>query len=75
MTDGRRNCVLKFDAQGNFLQKWGVAGRGNGQFSNPAGIAIDGSGNVYVVDSKNNRVEKFDAKGKYLFAVRQLWGR
>ncbi len=66
VTDGRRNCVLKFDAQGNFLQKWGVAGRGNGQFSNPAGIAIDGSGNIYVVDSKNNRVEKFDAKGKYL---------
>lgn len=66
VTDGRRNCVLKFDAKGNFLLKWGVAGHGDGQFSDPAGIAVDGAGNVYVVDSRNNRVEKFDAKGRYL---------
>ena len=66
VTDGRRNCVLKFDPLGNFLLKWGVAGHGNGQFNNPTGIAIDRSGNVYVVDSKNDRVQKFDANGRFL---------
>ena len=32
---------------------------GNG-FSTPYGIAVDGSGNVFVADSGNNRVVKFD---------------
>src|SRR5262245_31773594 len=42
------NCVLKFDANGNHLLQWGGAGVGNGQFSNPVGIAVDNSGAVYV---------------------------
>jgi uncharacterized membrane protein (UPF0127 family)/sugar lactone lactonase YvrE len=66
VTDGRRDCVLKFDPCGNLLLKWGVAGIGNGQFSYPTGIAVDSSGNVYVADSKNQRVQKFDANGRYL---------
>lgn len=31
---------------------------------NPRGVAVDGSGNIYVVDTGNNRVVKFDASGK-----------
>jgi phosphodiesterase/alkaline phosphatase D-like protein len=46
---------------------FGSAGSGNGQFSRPAGVAVDdSSGDVYVVDQGNNRVEKFDAEGNYL---------
>lgn len=66
VTDGIRDCVLKFDRHGNLLQKWGMPGQGEGQFNDPAGIAVDGSGNVYVVDSKNHRVQKFDRDGRYL---------
>ena len=36
---------------------------GNGsaaRFDNPAGVAVDGSGNLYVVDNSNNRVQKFE---------------
>lgn len=29
-------------------------------------MAIDGAGNVYVADTSNNRVQKFDAGGAYL---------
>lgn len=32
---------------------------GDGQFNSPRGIACDGNGNVYVVDSENHRVQKF----------------
>ena len=42
-----------------YLTQWGSYGSGNGQFNGPTGIAVDGSGNVYVADQANNRVEKF----------------
>ncbi len=35
-------------------------------FHYPAGIAVDGAGNVYVADSGNNRIQKFDSSGTYL---------
>jgi DNA-binding beta-propeller fold protein YncE len=44
----------------------GISGSGNGQFSAPYGLATDSSGNVYVVDAGNNRIEKFSSSGAYL---------
>jgi hypothetical protein len=39
---------------------------GDGQFNNPIGVAIDARGHVYVADTGNDRIQKFDAKGKFL---------
>ena len=36
----------------------------------PAGLATDASGNVYVVDSSHNRIEKFDSNGNFI----TTWG-
>jgi hypothetical protein len=52
----------------------GIEGSGTGQFSFPAGVAVDNStnpldmsvGDVYVVDVRNNRVEKFSPSGTFL---------
>ncbi|MGA2791297.1 MAG: 6-bladed beta-propeller [Candidatus Bathyarchaeia archaeon] len=54
----------------NFLLTWGSPGAGNGQFSIPDGVAVDSSGNVYVADYQNSRVEKFTSTGTYVTA----WG-
>jgi NHL repeat len=46
-----------------------IGGGGAGQFSGsigPQGIAVDASGNVYVVDFSNLRVQKFDSEGHFL---------
>jgi predicted membrane-bound mannosyltransferase/DNA-binding beta-propeller fold protein YncE len=46
----------------------GKPGAGRGQFSAPAGLAVDGEGNLYVADSGNNRIQKFDGDGHFLGA-------
>jgi hypothetical protein len=43
---------------------FGMAGSGNGEFTEPSGIAVNqSSGDVYVVDKGNNRVEWFNSTG------------
>ena len=47
-----------------FSTSFGSSGSGSGQFSGPAGVAVsEASGDVYVVDAGNNRVEHFDSTG------------
>src|SRR6266404_1231385 len=54
-----------------FVLAWGVrTGSGNGELISPWGVATDGSGNVYVADTGNSRIQKFDATGTFLAA----WG-
>ncbi len=49
-----------------FSLKWGSSGSGDGQFSNMNGVAVDGSENVYVVDTFNRRVQKFTSSGAFV---------
>jgi DNA-binding beta-propeller fold protein YncE len=53
-----------------FLFEWGQAGAGDGQFNEPSGVAIDSAGNVYVADTANHRIQKFDDLGNFLLK----WG-
>jgi uncharacterized delta-60 repeat protein len=50
----------------NFILAWGTLGTGQGQFNQPFGTAINSSGNVYVVDHVNSRVQEFDSNGAYI---------
>jgi len=53
------------------LKVWGSQGTGEGQFQDPRGIAVDAErGYVYVVDSGNHRIQKFDLEGNFITA----WG-
>jgi hypothetical protein len=54
------------EAPPTFITKWGNSTDGDGQFSNPQGVAIDSSGNVYVADTWNNRIQKFDSSGGFI---------
>jgi len=46
----------------------GLAGAGNGQFSDPESLALDGKGNVWVADTANNRVQELTEAGAFLRA-------
>ena len=49
-----------------YLSQWGTAGTGNGQFNTPYGVAIDTAGNVFVADSGNSSIQKFNATGTFI---------
>lgn len=44
----------------------GIAGTGAGQFKLPAGLTVDKSGDIYVFDPENHRVQKFDSEGHFI---------
>jgi hypothetical protein len=63
--------VQKFTSDGVYVSQWGSKGSENGQFgfNNPYGgdgIAVDGSGFVYVTDSGNSRIQKFTSDGVFV---------
>lgn len=49
---------------------WGGPGSRPGRFNEPRDLDVDGAGNIYVVDSKNHRVQKLSPEGKVL----HVWG-
>ena len=56
----------------SFVSSFGSGGSKNGQFTNPQGIALDQSGNIYVADQQNNRIQKFDSSGNFLSQIGSL---
>jgi DNA-binding beta-propeller fold protein YncE len=54
-----------FTSVGAYITQWGSGGTGNGQFNQPIGVATDASGNVYVTDYGNNRIQEFTSAGVY----------
>ena len=46
----------------------GVHGTGTGEFDGPSGMVFDPDDNLFVVDHKNNRVQKYASDGQYLAA-------
>lgn len=76
VADTGNSRIVHLDAQGKVLGSWG--GRtpegqnppAAGTFNEPWGVAVDAGGNVYVTDTWNHRVQKFDAQGSFLLE----WG-
>lgn len=53
--------IQEFDASGTFLRGFGdKQGTARGEFFAPHGLAFDSAGHLYVVDSYNQRIQKFD---------------
>ena len=61
----------KFDNAGaeiKVLRSFGSKGSGAGQFNGTRGVAVDGSGNIFVADKDNGRVQVFDADGRLVLS-------
>jgi DNA-binding beta-propeller fold protein YncE len=55
---------------GQPLAQWGWEGTDPGQFEFPSSVAVDASGNVYVSDTRNGRIQKLSPSGEPL----ATWG-
>jgi len=51
--------IQRFDLSGNFVEKWGNPGTGDGQFSFPTALACNSAGAIYVSDTSVSHVQKF----------------
>lgn len=74
ISDYANNRVQKFDSSGNFLAAWGSScGKSTDgilQMNSPQGIDVDASGKVYVADTYNYRIGKYDPQGNFIDAWR-----
>lgn len=71
--DSGNNCIRKINSLGIIStfagNGWPFGYTGDGglatlaKFNEPAGIAVDGSGNIYISDSNNNCIRKVDTSG------------
>jgi tripartite motif-containing protein 71 len=68
VADTGRNLIEFYSPAGVRGASFGSFGSGNGQLNSPRDVAIDGSGNIYVADAGNSRVEKFDSNGNFVWA-------
>ncbi len=78
VADSRNNRIVHLDASGNPLSAWGTASPGcpypaapptdipAGTFCEPWGVAVGPDGSVYVTDTWNHRVQKFNSEGDLL---------
>ena len=55
-----------FNPDGERIGEWGVRGSGPGQLDGPSGISLDSNDDIYIVDTGNDRVQKFTKDGDYL---------
>ncbi|MDH7489838.1 MAG: TIGR03663 family protein [Anaerolineae bacterium] len=65
--------VQKFDQDGKFVTMWGESGDSAGDalalpgaFYGPRAVALAGDGTVLVMDTGNERIQRFTAEGQYV---------
>lgn len=67
VVDQGRTRIVRFDQNFTLLASWGTKGSGDGQFDDPTSVVVDPASNkVYVADPRNQRIQVFDATGKFL---------
>src|SRR6202162_1732926 len=72
VSDVELDQVLVYDADSfKLLRRIGTTGHSHelttpGDFAKPTAVAVDKDGNLYVCDTLNNRIEIFDADGKFI---------
>ncbi len=52
----------------------GRGGNGPGELQQPGDVFVDGAGSIYVADSRNNRIQKFDAAGNFVASASRFSG-
>ena len=66
ITDVHNHCLKQLDNEGSFIEAIGCEGKDDGQFKEPAALAID-AGYMYITDlATNGRLQKFSRYGLFV---------
>ena len=65
VVDQDNHRIQKLTTGGQFLQKFGQQGSGQGQFNHPASVIVDQRDRLIVSDESKNRVIILDQAGTY----------
>ena len=68
------NLIYVFDTQGRYSSTIGQFSGLWLRFNQPAGLAVDIEGYLYVADTGNNRILKLDDNGKRVFEISPVEG-
>ncbi|MBN2550558.1 MAG: NHL repeat-containing protein [Anaerolineales bacterium] len=60
--------VFKFNAQGQYVDRFGVQGDGPGKFRSPGSVAVDSKGRVYIYDIDG--LEVYDQNGSFVDIIK-----
>lgn len=66
VTDFKLDRVYLLGTDLKKKKTFGGKGSGDGQFHGPEGVSFDKNGGLYVVDTGNNRIQKFDEEGTFI---------
>ena len=64
--DRGNHHIQVFDLDLNFIGSIGSRGNGRGEFDRPYDVAFDTTGNMYVVEFGNGRVQVMDSSGQFI---------
>jgi len=65
LTDTKHR-VMVFNPSGELVLEFGQSGQVEGSFSFPNDVAVDGSGQIFVADSNNMRIQGFSSQGTFI---------
>jgi sugar lactone lactonase YvrE len=66
VVQSQANRISILNPDGSVASTLGKAGSGDGDFQEPWSVAIAPDGSVYVADTWNHRIQKFDANGHFV---------
>ena len=80
VADFSNNRVLEVSLSGTFLNGYGAgyngiggtvgsSGSADGKFNQPASAIVDNSGNIWVADQGNSRIQKLSSSGQWLMTI------
>ncbi len=59
----------EFGIDGAYLEEGQIVPKGQAEPVYPTSLAVDSNGNIYILDTVNNCIQKFNSKGKYVFSI------
>lgn len=64
----KSTVVRRFSPDGTLVAEWGSPGSGDGQFGSARALTVTASGDVFVSDHSNPRIQRFTSDGDFVSA-------